>query len=149
MTQARTKPAPVEVLPAHASEEVTEGFRVRAEPVYLPDRSDPEGVNGAACWVFGYRVRITNESGVGARLKTRFWRVIDARGDVQEIEGDGVVGRYPDLEPGRCFEYSSFCPLRTPWGTMEGHYVFEDRGGRRFEIRIARFFLVAPRIGQA
>ncbi|MBM4107322.1 MAG: Co2+/Mg2+ efflux protein ApaG [Phycisphaerae bacterium] len=131
-------------MPPHASEVVTEGFRVRAVPMFLPDRSDPEGSHGTPCWVFGYDVRMTNEGRVGARLLTRKWRVIDARGDVQEIEGAGVVGRHPDLEPGQSYEYSSFCPLRTPWGTMEGHYVFEDRGGRRFQIQIGRFYLVAP-----
>lgn len=144
-TPARVSPqvAPVEVLPPHASEAVTEGFRVRAVPAYLPDRSDPDGTLGSPCWVFGYRIRISNEGRVSARLLTRRWLVIDARGNVQEIEGPGVVGRHPDLEPGQTFEYSSFCPLRTPWGTMEGHYVFEDRAGRRFQVRIGRFYLVS------
>lgn len=126
----------------HGSETVTAGVRVRVRPAYSPDRSDPGGEMGPATWVFTYRIRISNEGGGTVRLRSRFWRIIDAQGREHVVEGEGVVGQQPTLKPGQSFEYSSFCPLQTPWGTMEGHYVFDGPEGD-LTVAVGRFYLVS------
>ena len=118
----------------------TGGVRVVVVPVYIAAESDPE----ASRYVYGYRVRITNESATALRLVSRRWIVIDAEGERREIEGEGVVGQHPAIQPGGAHEYASFCPLKTAWGTMEGSYFMRAEIGATHEVRIGRFFLVAP-----
>ncbi len=122
---------------------LTDGVRVAVAPSYLADQSVPE----SGLYVFGYRIRITNESQRSVRLLSRRWMIVDADGDRKEVEGDGVVGQQPELGPGGTFVYSSFCPLPTSWGTMEGTYCFVDADGKPFDVRIGRFIL-ASRIDQ-
>lgn len=128
------------------SETVTSGVRIRALPMYLASESDPESKR----FVFGYRIRITNESEQTVKLLSRYWRIVDADGAEHEVRGDGVVGQQPELGPGESFEYASYCPLQTSWGTMEGSYtmvhVFEGvkpARGAPFQVAIARFFLIS------
>lgn len=125
--------------PKYSSETLTRGIRVRVSPFFLADHSDPS----AGKWVFAYKVRIANEGDLRARLLTRRWVITDAHGQAKLVEGEGVVGQNPDLAPGQSFEYSSFCPLETPWGTMEGAYQFYDERGDAFDVGIARFYLVS------
>lgn len=119
---------------------LTRGFRVSVAPSYMPEHSDPLGGR----FVFGYRIRIRNESGARARLVTRRWLIVDGDGERQEVQGEGVVGQQPYLEPGQSFAYSSFCPLPTARGTMEGAYTMRTDGGDEFDIDIGRFYLVGP-----
>ncbi len=122
------------------SECESNGFRVSVFPSFVPDHSDPT----ARQYVFGYRVRIVNESAVTAQLLSRAWRIVDANGRENEVRGEGVVGQQPVLRPGQTFEYSSFCHLTSAWGTMEGEYVFQREGDEHhFNVKIARFFLVS------
>lgn len=122
-----------------ASEAVTNGFRVSVEPTYLPEQSDPDSRK----YLFGYRIRIANESNRVARLMSRRWVIIDATGVRREVEGDGVIGQQPLIRPGFGHEYRSQCDLRTQWGTMEGQYTMRGDDGELFQIAIARFYLVA------
>ncbi|HRJ50641.1 MAG: Co2+/Mg2+ efflux protein ApaG [Phycisphaeraceae bacterium] len=124
----------------HCSECVTEGVRVCVEPSYLPDHSDPDDRR----FVFGYRVTITNEGPSWVKLMSRRWVIVDASGRRDEVTGDGVVGQQPELDPGQSFSYVSHCPLTKPWGTMEGAYQMLCQDGRLMEVKIDRFFLVAP-----
>jgi len=126
--------------PTLSSECVTDGVRVKVVPSYLPTHSDP--ANGR--YLFAYHVTIVNEGTRRARLRSRQWAIVDADGERHEVQGMGVVGHHPDLKPGERFEYSSFCPLNTSWGTMEGLYVMEREDGSAFDARIKRFYLVGP-----
>ena len=123
------------------SDTVTEGIRVQVGAQYLPDDSDPDRKR----FQYVYRVRITNEGDRSARLSTRHWIIIDAHGERREVRGPGVVGEHPDLAPGDSFEYTSSCPLPTPWGTMEGSYRFRREDGTELDVRVGRFFL-APNV---
>lgn len=119
------------------SEAVTEGIRVVVRPSYDPDRSDaakPEHV-------FLYKIRITNEGPQPAQLLARRWLIVDAQSRRNQVEGEGVVGRQPRIEPGQTFEYESWCPLRTAWGTMEGAFTMRRDDGERFDVTVARFYL--------
>lgn len=118
----------------------THGFTVHVEPRYLPQNSDP----ARGSYVFAYHISITNGSIRSATLRRRRWLIIDADGERSAVEGDGVVGQQPLLEPGEIYQYTSFCPLETRWGTMEGAYELESDDGSRFEIAVGRFFLVGP-----
>lgn len=122
-----------------ASDTRTGDWRVVASPLFLEDASDPSTNQ----YVFGYTIRISNLGAPPARLRNRSWRIVDAAGRENEVKGRGVVGQFPRLGPGESFEYTSHCPLRTPWGTMEGQYEMVGDEGAAFTIGIGRFFLVS------
>ncbi len=125
-------------MPATAdSEIVTEGIRVKAEPHYLAERSIPED---GQC-LFTYKITLVNEGDSWAKLKSRHWIIIDSDGHREDVYGPGVVGEEPELEPGATYSYSSFCPLATNFGTMEGSFSMVRRDGAPFEVRVARFYL--------
>ena len=118
----------------------TRGVKVTVRSSYVPERSQP----AAGRWFFAYRIRITNRGAVPVRLLNRHWVITDAHGEVEEVRGPGVVGEQPTLAPGESFEYTSFCPLPTPFGTMEGSYEMVTDDGERFWADIGRFTLSEP-----
>jgi ApaG protein len=118
----------------------THGIRVEVVSRYLPERSSPRQRQ----FLFAYHVAIANEGDEAAQLQSRSWIITDGNGEVQTVEGPGVVGEQPVLEPGMRFEYTSFCPLTTPFGTMHGHYVMIRPGGETFQAEIAPFMLAVP-----
>ena len=122
------------------TEAVTRGVRVRAEPRYHPERSDP--IVGE--WFFSYTVEITNEGDRPVRLVARHWVITDAGGREQHVRGAGIVGEQPRLLPGQRFRYTSFCPLPTSLGSMHGSYTARTDQGEEFEVEIAPFVLVDP-----
>ncbi|GGC15292.1 protein ApaG [Novosphingobium endophyticum] len=119
---------------------ITEGIVVRVAVNFLPEQSRIE----AGKWFWVYHIRIENESDETLQLMTRFWRITDGNGDVSVVEGEGVVGEQPVIAPGRSHDYVSGCPLPTPHGSMEGHYVFRGKAGRKVKALIPFFPLAAP-----
>ena len=91
-----------------------------------------------------YTIEISNESDETVQLVSRHWIITDATGRVEEVKGSGVVGEQPVLEPGAAFEYTSGCPLTTPFGTMHGSYQMVAEGGTHFEAEISEFVLREP-----
>jgi ApaG protein len=122
------------------SEAVTRGIRIRVEARYAPQRSQPSQEQ----WFFLYTVRIANEGDVTVQLISRHWIITDGAGQVEEVRGLGVVGQQPVLERGEAFEYTSGCPLSTPFGSMHGTYQLVTDMGERFDTEIAPFTLEAP-----
>jgi len=127
--------------PIYTSEATTEGVRVDVRAQYSPEHSDPTGSR----WFFLYTIRITNESSDAVQLLSRHWVIADSTGKSQEVRGPGVVGEQPQLAPGQSFEYTSGCPLSTPFGSMQGSYEMVRASGERFQAAIARFELRQPR----
>jgi len=123
-----------------ASEAVTRGIRISVETQYDPTRSSPQ----QSQWFFLYTIRITNEGPVTAQLMTRHWIITDATGHVEEVKGPGVVGEQPVLAQGQSFEYTSGCPLTTPFGSMRGSYQMTTADGEQFDAEIAEFILREP-----
>ena len=121
-------------------EQSTEGIRVRVEPRYSLADSDPQ--DGA--FVFSYQVEMANQGEAPVRLLYRFWHIHDSVGEDTEVEGEGVVGEQPRLEPGGAHRYRSFCVLRSTSGYMEGFYTFERPDGQRFRVEVPRFHFTAP-----
>ncbi len=119
---------------------LTEGIRVTVRSAFRPDRSEPDKKR----WLFTYTVRIANEGEALAQLVARHWVITDANGDRQEVVGEGVVGHQPRLAPGEEFEYTSFCILETPHGSMHGSYRMVRADGSTFDARIDPFPLLVP-----
>ncbi|GAB6196139.1 Co2+/Mg2+ efflux protein ApaG [Lysobacter xanthus] len=115
------------------------GVEVQAR--YLEDQSEPEQDR----YVFAYTVRVQNRGAVAAKLLGRHWIITDAHGQIREVDGEGVVGQQPHLEPGQAFEYTSGAVLETDLGTMRGSYRMEAEDGTRFEAPIPAFTLAVPR----
>lgn len=122
------------------SSAMTEGIRVRVQSHYLADQSSPRDDR----YVFAYTITISNEGADTAQLRTRHWVITDARGVVEEVRGDGVVGEQPRLVPGESFQYTSGCVLNTPVGTMHGTYRMWRDDGTYFDAAIAPFSLASP-----
>jgi ApaG protein len=122
------------------SEATTRGVVVTVYASYVPEQSRPtEGR-----WFFSYRIRIANRGPEAVQLLNRHWIITDANGVVEEVRGPGVIGEQPHLSPGESFEYTSFCPLATPFGTMEGSYELITDDGERFWAKIGLFTLSQP-----
>ena len=132
-------PAPLSEL-APVSEAITHDVRVEVISRYSPENSRP----AQSAWIFEYTVRITNQGIAPVQLQSRHWVITDALEQVREVKGPGVVGETPTLAPGESFKYSSWCPLTTPTGRMEGTYQMAAANGEMFDIEIAAFGLKAP-----
>ena len=104
---------------------------------FLDDQSIPEDDR----YVFAYTIRIRNAGTAPAQLLARHWVITDAHGKVEEVRGPGVVGKQPTLRRGESFEYTSGCPLKTPFGSMHGSYEMLTEGGERFLAEIPAFAL--------
>jgi ApaG protein len=122
------------------SSAVTDGIHVSVTSAFRAERSDA----AQGRWLFAYTVRVANEGASPAQLVSRHWIITDANGTREEVVGEGVVGQQPHLAPGQHFEYTSFCVLRTPHGSMRGSYRMLRPDGSSFEARIAPFALVIP-----
>ncbi len=120
--------------------ETTRGIIVTVKPIYLEDQSSPDEGH----YVWAYRVRIENSGSETIQLMRRHWKITDALGRVQEVQGAGVVGEQPVLQPGQHYEYTSGTPLTTPSGIMVGTYEMEIEGGKRFDVSIPAFSLDSP-----
>ena len=122
------------------SEAETQGIRVRVRAEFWPERSQPQ----AGRFAFKYLVEIRNEGEVAATLQSRHWLITDAAGRVEEVRGEGVVGKQPRLGPGQAFEYASWALLKTPYGAMRGSYEMERPDGSTFDAEVAEFSLTQP-----
>ncbi len=122
----------------------THGVTVRVSVSYLAEQSEP----GRGRWFWAYHIRLENEGDQTVQLLTRHWVITDGRGARHTVEGEGVVGEQPLIEPGGSFDYVSGCPLATPTGAMQGTYRMVAEDGVTFDVTIPRFALVAPAVAQ-
>src|SRR5215471_6236 len=122
------------------SDTTTRGIRIEVQSMYMPERSVPKDGQ----YLFEYQVRISNIGSETAQLISREWIITNADGEVERVKGPGVVGEQPVLTPGASFEYRSFCPLKTPVGSMHGSYQMITSQGDRFDAVIAPFTLAIP-----
>ncbi len=129
---------------------VTHGISVTVTPHFIEDQSDPDEPH----YVWAYQVVIENTGGETVQLRSRYWKITDAAGQLQEVRGAGVVGEQPKLAPGESFEYTSGVPLSTPSGIMSGSYTMEinpgginpgeSEAGKSFEVEVPAFSLDSP-----
>ena len=118
----------------------TRNITVRVQPQFLAEQSDP--VSDQYVWL--YTINIENGGTEAVQLLNRHWIITNAVGHVEEVQGPGVIGEQPVLQPGDSFQYTSGCPLRTPSGMMVGTYEMVGPGAERFDIDIPAFSLDSP-----
>jgi ApaG protein len=118
----------------------TKDILIRVTPLYDDERSKPD--RGHYFWL--YTVEIENDGSSDVQLISRYWRITDAQGRVQEVRGEGVVGQQPLIAPGQTFRYTSGAPLPTPTGFMAGSYQMEGADGALFDVEIPTFSLDSP-----
>lgn len=120
---------------------VSEGVKVSVETFYQPDYSNPM----AGEYMFAYRITIENNNRFPIKLLRRHWNIFDSNGTYREVDGDGVVGVQPFLQPDEQYQYVSGCNLRTEMGKMHGTYVMENQhSGKSFEVSIPVFEMTVP-----
>jgi ApaG protein len=115
---------------------------VNVDAVFIAEQSDIERNR----YAFEYHVKITNTGNITAQLISRHWIITEANGAIQEVQGLGVVGVQPLLQPGESFEYSSGTLISMPMGKMHGTYQMTAEDGKRFDAIIEPFTLTMPRI---
>lgn len=128
-----------------AFSKMTRDIKVTVEPMYLELQSQPEEQK----YVWAYHIRIENRGDATVQLQTRNWQITDGFGREQSVQGIGVVGQQPVLEPGDFFEYTSGAPLQTPSGIMTGSYMMQImndniQDGEMFEVPVPAFSLDSP-----
>jgi ApaG protein len=121
-------------------EAVTHGIRIKVEPQYVEEQSSPDD----SYFFWAYTIEIANQSDAVVQLKTRHWRITDARGKTEEVRGPGVVGKTPVLDPGESFTYTSGCPLGTASGIMVGSYQMQLQDGSLIDVAVPAFSLDSP-----
>lgn len=119
----------------------TNGIRVHAHSMYLKDQSTPR----TGKYVWAYRITISNESTNTVQLLSRHWIIENAKGSIEEVKGEGVVGQKPVIQAGQEHQYMSGCVLETSSGSMRGTYQMQKDTGELFEVEISRFVLDFPK----
>ena len=121
--------------------DILDNIKINVEAFFLENKSDIE----KSVYFFMYKVTISNQTDKTIQLLSRHWDICDANGDINIIEGEGVIGEQPIMKPGSSFQYNSFCPLKTEFGKMSGFYIFEEEGTENlFKGLIPEFALVVP-----
>jgi len=121
--------------------QITEGIKVSVETEYQPEYSSPKQFH----YVFTYKIKIENNSEYTVQLMRRKWYIFDSDGVKKEVEGDGVVGQQPVIEPGESHQYVSGSNLKTGMGKMKGYYLIERMiDGKKIEVSIPEFSLIVP-----
>lgn len=128
--------AEIEMIPV-ASNTLTHGVRILVRPKFNEGSSKAEG----SLYVYSYHITIVNEGLETIQLLSRHWVIKDGFNKVNHVVGDGVVGQKPVLRPGEKFQYSSFCPLNTPTGSMKGSFQMKTDKGETFDAFIDEFQL--------
>ena len=134
-------PGPRLLLKESVASEITKGIEVAVRVAYIAQQSDPARDR----YVFAYHITIDNQSERSVQLLDRHWVITEQDGSVREMEGEGVVGEQPVLEPGEEHEYNSGAILGCPDGSMQGSYGMIGEDGETFRITIPRFELNMPR----
>ena len=120
---------------------ISEGITVSVETFYQAEYSNPS----ASEFMFAYRITITNNNPFPVKLLRRHWYIYDATGSLREVEGEGVVGLQPQINPEENYQYISGCNLRTEMGKMYGTYLMENVNNRKqFDVAIPSFEMIVP-----
>ncbi|MDZ7772712.1 MAG: Co2+/Mg2+ efflux protein ApaG [Balneolaceae bacterium] len=119
--------------------EISNDISVEVKPIYLQDESSPLSRQH----VFAYFVTVHNMGDLPVQLLHRHWEIHDSSGDRYNVDGEGVIGKQPQIAPGEGHSYNSFCVLKSYRGEMSGYYEMEREDGSRFKARIPRFLLVS------
>jgi ApaG protein len=115
---------------------------VSVKTAYIPEHSNELEKR----YVFSYTITIENNSEENIKLLTRYWLITDANEDTSTVAGEGVIGKQPIIPPTKSFQYTSGCVLKTPVGTMQGHYQMLSDNNKSIQVEIPVFRLALPNI---
>lgn len=118
----------------------TRGVDVAVTPLFIPEQSNP----AENLYVWSYEIEITNRSELSLQLRSRYWRIMSAHGQLIEVRGSGVVGDQPTIAPGTTYNYTSYTHLPTPSGMMTGTYRMRAPDGEQFDVDVPAFSLDSP-----
>lgn len=118
----------------------TKGIEITVWPEFIDTKSNLSG----ELFIWAYHVRIDNNGPEPVKLVNRYWRIIDEKGIVQEVSGEGIIGEQPTIAPHSSHQYSSGVHLRYPSGIMTGHYQMHLGSGEVFNAKIPTFSLDVP-----
>ena len=120
---------------------ISEGITISVETYFQPEYSNP--VNSE--FMFAYRITIENNNSFPVKLLRRHWHIYDSNGSLREVEGEGVVGVQPQINPGDSYQYVSGCNLRSEIGKMSGTYLMENINNKKtFDVFIPSFEMCTP-----
>ena len=119
---------------------ISNKIKIEAKSFFIPERSNVEN----SIYFFAYHIKIKNHSNEDIQLLSRYWNIQDAHGFINIVEGEGVIGAQPILKINESYKYTSFCPLKTSFGSMRGFYTFSKKDGSKFKSLIPEFGLVTP-----
>ena len=115
-------------------------INIKVETSFIKERSS----SAIPVYMFSYNIEIKNNQEAEVQLISRYWHITDADNHIEEVRGPGVVGKQPIIQPNKIFKYSSFCPLRTPFGVMHGSFQMKNSKGGIFNALISPFRLIIP-----
>ena len=115
-------------------------INIKVETNFIKERSSA----AIPVYMFSYNIEIKNNQEAEVQLISRYWHITDADNHIEEVRGPGVVGKQPIIQPNKIFKYSSFCPLRTPFGVMHGSFQMKNSKGEIFNALISPFRLIIP-----
>ncbi len=115
-------------------------IKIDIKTEYVPELSNNED----SMFYFSYKVKIKNMGSKKVQLLSRHWDIKDGLGRKKSINGEGVIGKKPIINPGEYYEYKSYCPLKTEFGSMDGFYTMKDENGNLFKTVIPNFGLISP-----
>ena len=120
---------------------ITHGIEISVQTRYYAPQSDPKSNH----YFFVYEITITNKSDFTVKLLKRHWDITDGFGVKRTVEGDGVVGETPSIEPGESFAYNSGCDFSTEIGKMSGYYTMQKLVDQlEVKVTIPEFVMVLP-----
>mgnify|MGYP001252244252 FL=1 len=117
-------------------------IKIKVKTAYIPSRSNPASLY----YLFSYQIKIINNNSYTINLLSRHWNIKDSEGKVEDIYGPGVVGKKPEILPSQYFEYTSYCPLKTPVGFMKGEFRMTSAENKEFDVKIKSFRLSVPEV---
>ncbi len=122
-------------------QQVTSGIKISVETNFEGTFYKNYKIN----YAFGYKITIENQSKDVVQLDSRYWRISDSLNTIQIVQGEGVIGQKPVLQPGESHTYSSGCLLTSPFGSMSGYYnMINFSNSKRFKVFVPLFKLSAP-----
>ena len=115
-------------------------INIKVESYFIKERSS----SAIPLYLFSYNIEIYNGRTEQVQLLSRYWHIKDGNGHIEEIRGPGVVGLKPIIKPYETFKYSSYCPLKTPFGVMRGSFQMINSQDNNFDVLISPFSLTVP-----
>ena len=115
-------------------------INIKVESDFIKERSS----SAIPLYLFSYNIEIYNKGTEEVQLLSRYWHIEDGSGHIEEIRGPGVVGLKPIIKSDEIFKYSSYCPLKTPFGVMHGSFQMINSQNSHFDVLISPFSLTVP-----